>query len=108
MFGPPVDKIRLGNLKAILGSSQDVQPLFALAPSCCHKETSGGPGPPPDPAPQLVQLGKPKTVGMLHNHDGSFWNIHAHLASQKQEVSDEVKEWVISLQLELVTILRGS
>lgn len=44
-----------------------------------EQQALGGPGPSPDPPPQLVQLRQAVALGVLHQHHRRLWDVDAHL-----------------------------
>jgi len=73
-------EVGFGDLEAIAGLHHRFDPglgfrRFGIA----DQETKGLIAPPADPAAELMKLGKPKTLGMLNNHDGSVGNVYPDL-----------------------------
>ena len=77
---PPEPQIHFGNFKAITGAHQHLKPLFGLhVVAVVNQQAVGGRRPPTDPAPQLVELGQAKTLGMVDHHHTRLGHIHTHL-----------------------------
>ena len=78
--GSPQPQILLGNPEAVIRPLDRPQAFGGRLPfRIGDEDTAGGIPSPADPPAELVQLRKPKTLGVLNHHDGGVGHVHPNL-----------------------------
>src|SRR6202011_3662020 len=69
LAGPAELEIHLGDLEPVIGLRHRREaPLAAAARRCRQEDAEALEGPPPHAAAELVELGEPEALGVLHEH----------------------------------------
>ena len=78
--GAPEGQILPGNLKAVVGLAQGLEPLQGFGiPVGGEQNAVGLRVAPPDPAAKLVELAQTEPVRVLDDHQRGVGHVHAHL-----------------------------
>ncbi len=78
--GPAQLEVDLGDLEAVIGSGHGGDPAFGvLRGRAGEQDAVALPRAAAHPAAQLVELGEPEALGVLHEHDGGVGHVDADL-----------------------------